>query len=64
MTRAELLQLLGEPSAKSAPARTQRESVIWKYGEVEYHFSRNDDRVWLIYSEDDDGNPIVLGERK
>lgn len=58
-THSELRQLLGEPDDVSLPSRKQREPMIWKYGEVEYHFGR-DGRVFLVYTEDADGNPKVL----
>jgi hypothetical protein len=35
--------------------------MIWKYGDIEYHFG-GDERVWLVYSEDASGNPQVLGQ--
>jgi hypothetical protein len=59
-TREELLSLLGEPTDTSIPKRKQAEPDIWKYGEVEYHFGP-DGRVWLVYTEDADLNPRVLG---
>jgi hypothetical protein len=60
-TRGELRQLLGEPTDTSVPTRGEREPGIWKYGEIEYHFG-DDGRVFLIYTEDENRNPIVLGE--
>ena len=60
-TRDELRQLLGEPTDSSVPSRREREPGIWKYREIEYHFD-NDGRVFLIYTEDEDRNPRVLGE--
>ncbi|MCC6361619.1 MAG: hypothetical protein IT450_23025 [Phycisphaerales bacterium] len=60
-TRDELRLLLGEPNDTSVPTRRQREPLIWKYGDVEYHFGK-DGRVELIYREDREGNPQVLGE--
>ncbi len=59
-TRDELRQLLGEPDQVGGTSRRQRVPQIWKYGEIEYHFG-TDGRVWLVYSEDADGNPRVLG---
>jgi hypothetical protein len=60
-TREELQRLLGEPTDTSVPSRSQRQPVIWKYGDIEYHFG-NDGRVWLVYTEDALGNPQVLGQ--
>jgi hypothetical protein len=60
-TREELRQLLGGPTDTSIPTRSQRKPIVWRYGEVEYHFG-NDDRVHLIYTEDHEGNPRELGQ--
>jgi hypothetical protein len=60
-TREELRQSLGEPTDTSAPTRSQREPRVWKYGDIEYHFGE-DGRVWLVYTEDAEGNPRVLGQ--
>lgn len=60
-TRDELRRLLGEPTDTSLPRRRQRPPAIWRYGDVEYHFGK-DGRVCLIYREDAEGNPQVLGE--
>jgi hypothetical protein len=59
-TRDELRRILGEPTDASVPTRSQRRPMIWRYGEVEYHFGP-DGRVWLVYTEDSDRNPLVLG---
>lgn len=60
-THEELRQLLGEPTDTSASTRTQRQPMIWKYGDIEYHFG-DDGRVWLVYTEDAQRNPHVLGQ--
>ena len=60
-TRDELLHLLGVPNDTMVPTGNQRLSMIWKYGEVEYHFGK-DGRVYLIYKEDAEGNPQVFGQ--
>ena len=59
-TRDELRRLLGEPSDTSVPTRSQQQPTIWRYDEVEYYFGP-DGRVWLVYTEDADGNPQILG---
>lgn len=61
-TRDELRRLLGEPTDTNTLSRRQRQSSIWKYGDVEYHFG-SDDRVCLVYMEDAEGNPHVLAKR-
>jgi hypothetical protein len=58
-TRDDLLRTLGEPDDVGGTSRSRRVPSVWKYGEIEYHFGR-DGRVWLIYTEDSDGNPKVL----
>jgi hypothetical protein len=60
-TREELRRLLGEPTDTSVPTRSQRQPMVWKYGDIEYHFG-DDRRVWLVYSEDAEGNPQVHGQ--
>jgi hypothetical protein len=59
-TRDELRRLLGEPTDTSVRTRSQRLPMIWKYGDIEYLFS-DDGRVRLVYTEDAEGNPRVLG---
>jgi hypothetical protein len=59
-TRDELRRLFGEPTDMSIPTHLQRQAMIWKYGKVEYHFG-DDGRVWLVYSEDAEGNPQTHG---
>lgn len=59
-TRDELRRLFGEPTDTNVPTRNQRQPQIWRYGEIEYHFG-SDDRVWLVYTEDAEHNPRVLG---
>ena len=58
-TRDELRRHLGEPDAVGGTSRKQRVPLVWKYREIEFHFGP-DGRVWLIYTEDQDGNPHVL----
>ncbi len=60
-TRDELQRLLGDPTDTSIPTRRQRFPMIWKYGDVEYHFG-TDGRVFLVYSEDPDGNPVLYSQ--
>jgi hypothetical protein len=60
-TREKLQRLLGEPTGTSIPAHGRRQSMIWRYGDIEYHFG-DDGRVWLVYTEDAEGNPQVFGQ--
>jgi hypothetical protein len=62
-TRDEIRQLLGEPHDTGGTSRRHPTPSIWKYEEIEYHFGL-DGRVCLIYTEDSDGEPHVIAERK
>lgn len=59
-TRDQLRHLLGEPDDVGGTSCSKRVACIWKYGNIEYHFD-DGGRVFLIYSEDCDGSPIVYG---
>jgi hypothetical protein len=50
---------LGEPNHVDGTSRKQRLPLIWKYDEFEFHFGEKG-KVWLIYTEDQDGQPRVL----
>jgi hypothetical protein len=60
-TRSEMKRLQGEPTDVGAISRGHREPSIWRYGEIEYHFGI-DDRAFLIYTEDETGEPRVFGQ--
>jgi hypothetical protein len=60
-TRDELRRLLGEPTDISVQTHRQQPPMIWRHSDVEYHFGA-DGQVWLIYTEDEDRNPRVLGK--
>jgi len=60
-TREELRRLLGEPDDVSTGSRHKPLPMIWKYGEIEYHFA-DDGRVCLIYTEDSDGNGRTIAK--
>ena len=60
-TREELRRFLGEPTDTSLRTGRQRQCMIWKYGDIEYHFG-DEGRVWLVYSEDAEGNPRILAQ--
>jgi hypothetical protein len=59
-TRDELRQMPGEPDDVSIE-RKHGQPVIWKYGEIEYHFAE-DSRVCLIYTEDCKGNGRTIAK--
>jgi hypothetical protein len=56
MTRSELRALFGIPDDVGSSWRRQKEPLIWRYGEVEFHFSSDANRgLVLIYAEEGDG---------
>ena len=59
--RQELVRLLGQPTDISVTCFASGQPMIWKYGDIEYHFDEGE-RVWLIYTEDKNGEPRVLGK--
>ena len=59
-TREELRQLLGEPDDVSTD-RIRGEPVIFKYGRIEYYFG-DEGRVYLICTEDDEGNARTIAK--
>lgn len=61
VTRQELVRLLGQPTDTSVSCFASGQPMIWKYGDIEYHFDESE-RVWLIYTEDKNGDPHVLGK--
>lgn len=61
MTRDELRRILGEPDDTSIRGRRRPLEGIWKFGRVEFHFD-TDERLSLIYTEDDDLNPQVIAK--
>ena len=59
-TREDVLALFGEPDATATTSRKHRKPAIWKYGELEFHFSTGDkDVLILLYSEHADGSVDV-----
>ena len=59
-TRAEVHRLLGEPDDTGGTSRRQRLPLIWRYGEVEFHFEPGGNGgLWLIYRESVDGEPVL-----
>lgn len=62
MTREQVAACLGEPEHRSVPTRGQRIPAIWKYGDIEFHFSGNN--LWLIFADNveelDGGRAIKL----
>ena len=50
-TEADVKSLLGEPDDVGGISRRQRRPLIWKYGDFEFHFLPDSDRLWMIYVE-------------
>jgi hypothetical protein len=48
LTPAALEVALGPPEATGGQSRKQRRPLIWKYGDVEFHF-RAEGPLWLIH---------------
>ena len=64
MTRDEVRAVLGEPDDVGGTARKHRIPAIWKYGDVEFHFDHTaGGRLFLIYREDEVGNPQVIAKK-
>ena len=61
VTREELVRQLGQPTDTSVACFASGQPMIWKYGDIEYHFNESDS-VWLIYTEDESGDPRVLAK--
>lgn len=61
MTRDKVITELGEPDKMGGTSRKHRLPSVFKYGEIEVHFGQGPSgRLFLVYSEDDEGNGIVL----
>ena len=51
-TRDEVKAILGEPHDVSAPHKKTKQSAIWVYGDLEFHFGNKQmDALSLIFSE-------------
>src|SRR5262249_982807 len=48
-TPATLEAALGAPEATGGHSRKHRRPVIWKYGDVEFHFDRSAGVLWLTH---------------
>ena len=53
--REEIRRLFGEPDAVGCTSRNNRTPAIWKYGDLEFHWTKSTDVLALIYSETPDG---------
>jgi len=52
MTREEVVGTLGEPNDVSTPSRTHRIPAIYKYGDIELHFTPGiSGKLWMVYTE-------------
>ncbi len=48
-TREALTDAFGEPEDKGGTSRKYRRPAIWKYGDIEFFFSRDTEILWLIH---------------
>ena len=53
LPREDLRKLLGDPPNWAAPASSASRAKIWRYGDVEFHFSKDLQNVWMIFSDHD-----------
>jgi hypothetical protein len=49
-TRATVHAALGDPDQSSTATNEDRQPSIWKYGDLEFHFSQSD-ALWLIHTD-------------
>ena len=49
-TRATVRTALGDPEQSSTITNKDRQPSIWKYGDLEFHFSEGD-TLWLIHTD-------------
>lgn len=61
MTRKQVLEILGEPEAKSIGSRKYPRPMIWKYGEYQITFDYPEDGglLWVTVK-DENNDPIFL----
>jgi hypothetical protein len=45
----ELVRCFGDPEATGGTSRKQRQPTIWKYGDVEFYFPRDDRWLEMIH---------------
>ncbi|WP_044617853.1 hypothetical protein [Gynuella sunshinyii] len=57
-TKASVQEKLGTPDDIGGFFGNRKEALIFKYGSVEFHFSPKG-RLVLIYSENEEGMPII-----
>jgi len=54
MNRAQVERSLGAPDDVGWGSRKHRQPAIWKYGDVEFHFGREGDALFLIHLDEFD----------
>jgi hypothetical protein len=61
MSRQEVISVVGPPDDVGGTSRKYRQPSIFKYGRIELHFEPwKNGRLFLVYSEDDDLNGVML----
>src|SRR5258708_5678349 len=51
MSRAQIQEAVGPPDYVGGTTRKYRQPSIWSYGNIELHFVRGGDELWLIHLE-------------
>jgi len=60
-SRQDVRAHFGEPEQTGGTSRKQRVTSIWKYGNIEFYFSRADDRLWYIQADDFEDDQVLQG---
>jgi hypothetical protein len=51
MSRDELLRVLGEPERLGGTSNRHPTPVIWKYGDIEFHFHPDTELLFLVHAD-------------
>ena len=63
MTREDVVRILGQPDDTGGASRKYRTPCIYKYRDIELHFTNGrNGLLWMVYKEDDAENGVVLLE--
>ena len=63
MTREEVVAVLGPPDDVAGTSRKRKTPNIYKYGKIELYFEPwKAGRLTMVYTEDEQGNGVVLLE--
>jgi hypothetical protein len=59
MSRADVRRAAGNPDEMGEISRRYRMPLIWRYGDIELHFSPDEDRLDLIFTDQFDEAPPI-----